>query len=176
MNLGHNCIGMSRLWSLLLPTSVYNIFVRIYWTLEKLCNFPNFGVADYIAFLRDLQHKISQCLRWRTCCSDEFGAQLYWHESSMKLTTAYKCLQHICKDLLNFGKIMQFSKFWGGWLYSFYLRICNIKSQNVCDGELVAPMNLGHNCIGHESVKLTTKPTDAFAAAYYCLQVSTTYL
>ena len=153
MNLGHNCIGMSRLWSLPLPTSVYNIFVRIYWTLEKLCNFPNFGVAeyiaylrdlqhkiskclrwrtcfrwiwgtivlawvdngtyyclqvlynifvriywtleklcnfpnfgvaDYIAFLRDLQHKISKCLRWRTCYSDEFGAQLYWKESSMK--------------------------------------------------------------------------------------------
>ena len=34
------------------------------------------------------------------------------------LTTAYKCLQHICKDLLNFVKITQFSKFWGGRVYS----------------------------------------------------------
>ena len=33
------------------------------------------------------QQKISKCLRWRTCCSDEFGAQLYWQESSMKYSS-----------------------------------------------------------------------------------------
>ena len=53
----------------------------------KLRNFPNFGVAEYIAYLRDLQHKISKCLRWRTCCFDEFVAQFYWQESSMKYSS-----------------------------------------------------------------------------------------
>ena len=217
MNLGHNCIGMSRLWSLLLPTSVYNIFVRIYWTLEKLCNFPNFGVAAYKAYLRDLQHKISKCLRWRTCCSDEFGAQLYWHESSMKLTTAYKCLQHICKDLLNFGKIMQFSKFWGGWVYSLGISLRDLQHKiskclrwrTCCSDEFGAQLywqessmkyfshigavvvenvriyhDLGYilvicEYLQHkilECLRRRAKPTDAFAAAYYFLQVSTTYL
>ena len=55
--------------------------------METLRNFPNLGVAEYIAYLRDLQHKISKSLRWRTCCSDEFGAQLYWQESSMKYSS-----------------------------------------------------------------------------------------
>ena len=41
-------------------------------------------MAEYIAYLRDLQHKILKCLRWRTCCSDEFVAQLYWQGSPMK--------------------------------------------------------------------------------------------
>ena len=46
-----------------------------------------------------LQHNILACLRRRAL---------------QPLTTAYKCLQHICKELLNFGNIMQFSKFGGG--------------------------------------------------------------
>ena len=41
-------------------------------------------MAEYIAYLRDLQHKILKCLRLGTCCSDEFVAQLNWQESPMK--------------------------------------------------------------------------------------------
>ena len=145
MNLGHNCIGMSRLWSLLLPTSVYNIFVRIYWTLEKLCNFPNFGVAEYIAYLRDLQHKISKCLRWRTCCSDEFEAQLYWQESSMKYCS------HI-------GAVV----------------VENVRIYHDLGYILVICEYLQHKIL--ECLRRRAKPTDAFAAAYNFLQVSTTYL
>ena len=44
-------------------------------------------MAEYIAYLRDLQHKILKCLRWRTCWSDEFVARLYWQESSMKYSS-----------------------------------------------------------------------------------------
>ena len=32
----------------------------------KFSNFQNFGVAEYIAYLGDLQHKISKYMRWRT--------------------------------------------------------------------------------------------------------------
>ena len=42
------------------------------------------GVVEYIAYLRDLRQESSKWLRWRTCCSDEFGAKLYCQESSMK--------------------------------------------------------------------------------------------
>ena len=51
-----------------------------------------------------LQHKILECLRRRGKPTDAFAAAFY-------------CLQvseHIWKDVLNFGNIMQFSKFWGG--------------------------------------------------------------
>ena len=44
-------------------------------------------MAEYIAYLGDLQHKISKCMRWRTRCSDEFWAQLYWQESSLKYSS-----------------------------------------------------------------------------------------
>ena len=123
-------------------------------------------MAEYIAYLMALQHNISKCLRWRTSCSDEFGANLYWQESSMKYSShidavvvenvriyhdlAYilviceylqhkilECLRRRAKptdaiavdyyclqvsrtyySLLNFGKIMQFSTFWVGSVYS----------------------------------------------------------
>ena len=57
--------------------------------LQHICKdlFTNFGVAEYKAYLRDSQHKISKCLRGRTCWSDEFGAQFYWQESSMKYSS-----------------------------------------------------------------------------------------
>ena len=51
-----------------------------------------------------LQHKILECLRRRV------KQLMHLHP----FTTAYKYLQHICKDLLNFVKITQFSKFWCG--------------------------------------------------------------
>ena len=113
--------------------------------METLCNFPNFGVAEYIAYLRDLQHKISKWLRWRTCCSDEFGAQLYWQESSMKYSS------HI-------GAVV----------------VENVRIYHDLGYILVICEYLQHKIL--ECLRRRKKPTDAFAAAYYCLQVSTTYL
>ena len=113
--------------------------------METLCNFPYFGVAEYIAYLRDLQHKISKWLRWRTCCSDEFGAQLYWQESSMKYSS------HI-------GAVV----------------VENVRIYHDLGYILVICEYLQHKIL--ECLRRRAKPTDAFAAAYYCLQVSTTYL
>ena len=131
--------------SLQLLTSAYNIFVEMYWTLEKLCNFPNLGVAAYKAYLSDLQHKILKCLWWRSCCSNEFGAQLSWLESSMR----YSC--HIGAVVVE-----------NVWIYhdlGYILVICDYTQHKIL-----------------ECQRRRAKPTDAFAAAYYFLQVSTTNL
>ena len=113
--------------------------------MEKFCNFPNFGVDEYIAYLRDLQHKISRCLRWRTCCSGEFGAQLYWQESFMKYSS------HIGAVLVDNVRIYHD--------LGYILVICEYLQDKIL-----------------ECLRRRKKPTDAFAAAYYCLEVSTTYL
>ena len=113
--------------------------------METFCNFPNFGVAEYIAYLWDLQHKISKCPRWRTCCSDEFGAQLIWQESSMKYSS------HIGAVVVDNVRIYHD--------LGYILVICEYLQDKIL-----------------ECLRRRKKPTDAFAAAYYCLQVSTTYL
>ena len=59
----------------------------IFWSYVSTCNIKN-----WIAYGGE-QHQL-----------------MYLHQ----LTTAYKCLQHICKDLLNFVEITQFSIFWCG--------------------------------------------------------------
>ena len=130
---------------LLLSTSTYNLYVRIYLNLLKLCNFSNLGVTEYIAYLRDLQHKISKCLRWRTCCSDEFGAQLYRQESTIKYSS------HI-------GAVV----------------VENVRIYHDLGYNLVICEYLQHKMF--ECLRRRAKPTSAFATAYYCLQVSTTYL
>ena len=113
--------------------------------MDTLCNFPNFGVAEYIAYLRDLQHKISKRLRWRTCCSDEFGAQLYWQESSMKYSS------HIGAVVVDNVRIYHDL----GYIFV----ICEYLQFKIL-----------------ECLRRRAKPPDAFAAACYCLKVSTTYL
>ena len=50
-----------------------------------------------------LQHNILECLRRRAKPTDAFAAACY----CLQVSTTYCCL-------LNFGKIMQFSKFWAG--------------------------------------------------------------
>ena len=102
-------------------------------------------VAAYIAYLRELQHKISKCLRWRTCCSDEFGAQLYWAESSIKYSS------HIGAVVVE-NVIINHD-------LGYILVICEYLQYKIL-----------------ECLRRRAKSTDAFAAAYYCLQVSTTYL
>ena len=67
--------------------------VRIYHDLGYF-----FVICEY------LQPKILKCLRRRV------KQLMHLHP----FTTAYKCLQHICKDLLNFVEITEFSKFWCG--------------------------------------------------------------
>ena len=111
--------------------------------MEKLCNYPNFGVAEYIANFRDLQHKISNCLRWRTFCSDEFGAECYCQESPMKYSA------HICAFVVE-----------------------NFRIYHNLDYIFVICVYLQHKIL--ECQRRRAKPTDAFAAAYYC--VSPTYL
>ena len=102
-------------------------------------------MAEYIAYLRDLQHKILKCLRWRTCCSDEFVAQLYLHGSPMK--------------------------------YSFHIGavvVENVRIYHDLGYIFVICEHLQHTIL--ECLWRRAKPTDAFAPAYYYLQVSTTYL
>ena len=107
--------------------------------------FPILGWLSNVAYLRDLQHKISKYLRWRTCCSDEFGAQLYWLDSSMKYSS------HI-------GAVV----------------VGNVRIHHDLGYILVICEYLQHKIL--EWLRRGAKPTDAFVAAYYCLQVSTTYL
>ena len=72
-------------------TTAYNCLQHIvYGVIELWIYYTIFQILGWlsnIAYLRDLQHKISKCLRWRTCCSDEFGAQLYYQESPMKYSS-----------------------------------------------------------------------------------------
>ena len=130
-----------------LPTA-YKCLQRICLDLlrfGKFCNFQNFGVAEYIAYLGDLQHKISKCMRWRTRCSDEFWAQLYWQESSLKYSS------HIGVVLVE-----------------------NVKRYHDLGYIFVISVYLQYKIL--ESLQGRVKPSDAFAAPYQCLQVSTTYL
>ena len=101
-------------------------------------------MAQYIANLTDLRHKITKCLRWRTCFSDEFGAQLFWQESLIKYSS------HI-------GAV----------------EVENVRIYHDLGTILVLFEYLKHKI--WEGLRRRAKPTDAFAAAYYCLQGSTTY-
>ena len=100
-------------------------------------------MAEYIVYLRDLQHKILRCLRWRTCSSDGFGAPLYWQKLSMKYSF------HIGAVVVENVRIYHD--------LCYILVICEYLQDKIL-----------------ECLRRRAKPTDAFAPAYYCLQVTKT--
>ena len=182
-----------------------------YKCLQHICKrftelWKNYAIFQILVLLRikltlrDLQHKISKCLRWRTCCSDEFGAQLYWQESSMKYSSHIGAVVvenvRIYHDILaviirniKFGMPTEESK--TNWCICSSLllptSVYNIKIywilEKLCNflNFVVAAYK---EDLQHKSSKtMENLCSDEFGAqiaviyeAYYSLQVSTTYL
>ena len=75
MNLGHNCIGKSRLWSICSHIGAVVVEnVRIYHDLGYIL-----VICEY------LQHKILECLRRRAKPTDAFAAAYYF----LQVSTTY---------------------------------------------------------------------------------------
>ena len=79
-------------------------------------------VVESVRIYQDLDYILVICEYLQHKILNGYGGEQNQLMHLHPLTTAYKCLQHICKDLLNFVKITQFSKFWGGRVYSLFKR------------------------------------------------------